>query len=112
MIDHRMQPNPGPHDCSPTCVVLQRDRLEIDYRFDYFMYGQFMKFVRPGARRLASTESGKLPTHVAFRNPDGSLVLVAANPESRDRDLTVSWSGLGFSATLSPRSVSTFRWSP
>ncbi|MHC4167588.1 MAG: glycoside hydrolase family 30 protein, partial [Planctomycetota bacterium] len=44
IIDDKAQPNPGPHDCSPTCIVLNRRTLELEYRFDYYMYGQFSKF--------------------------------------------------------------------
>lgn len=112
VIDHRGKPNPGPHDCSPTSIVLNRDTLALDYRFDYAMYGHFTKFVRPGAVRLASTESPQAPPNVAFRNPDGAFVLVAVNPEPRARDLSVSWRELGFQVPLAPRSVATFRWTP
>jgi len=112
VIDHRGKPNPGPHSCSPTCIVLNRDSLELNYRFDYFIYGQFMKFIRPGAVRIASTDEDGVPANVAFRNMDGSLVLVAANSGISPQDLAVSWKGRGFSATLAPKSVSTFRWSP
>jgi len=34
--------------------VLNSDTLELEYRFDYFMCGQFMKFIQREARRLAS----------------------------------------------------------
>jgi glucosylceramidase len=112
MIDHRLKPNPGPHECSPTCIVLNRDRLEPEYRFDYFMYGQFMRFIRPGAARLGAAETGNAPPHIAFRNADGSFVLVTTNPEPRSRELRVVWEEKTFAATLPAKSVSTFQWRP
>ena len=112
VIDHRRQPNPGPHPCSPTCIVLQRDTLDLEYRYDYFMYGQFMRFIQRDAVRIASSESAGLPPNVAFRNLDGSLILVVANPTDHTRELPVAWNGLRFHATLVPQSVATFRWRP
>ncbi len=112
LMDHRMKPNPGPHDCSPTCVVLDRGTLELDYRFDYYMYGHFCKFIRPGAVRIGSTTPSQQPANAAFRNPDGSLVLVAANPELRAREFSAAWNGRRFTAALAPKSVATFRWTP
>jgi len=38
IIDDKGQPNPGPHDCSPTCIVLDSNNLTLDYRFDYYTY--------------------------------------------------------------------------
>jgi O-glycosyl hydrolase len=112
LIDHQMKPNPGPHECSPTCMVLDRNTLKLTYRFDYYMYGHFTRFISPGAVRIGSTMPSKQPANVAFRNPDGSLVVIAANPETRTRGVSVAWNGLGFGATLAPKSVATFRWTP
>lgn len=112
LIDHRKQPNPGPHPCSLTAVVLHSDTLKTEYRFDYYMYGHFMKFIQPGAVRLDSTGSKDLPTHAAFRNRDGSIVLVAANSNTTPRILPVEWNRLAFAVTLAPKSVHTFRWRP
>lgn len=110
MIDHRGEPNPGPHDCSPTCIVLNSETLEVQYRFDFSMYGHFSKFVRPGAVRIASTEAGAALRTIAFRNPDGSIVLVAVNRDARPRDLALAWNGQYAAASLPPRSLATFRW--
>ncbi len=111
MIDHQGQPNvSGFHDCDPTIIVLNRDTLTPEYRADYYIYGQFMKFIRPGALRIASESPAKGPAHVAFRNPDGSLVLVLAHPGSSTRDVVVEWKGRTFTATLMAKSVATFRW--
>jgi hypothetical protein len=55
VIDDKGQSNPGLHDCSPTCIVLNRGKLTLDYRFDCYMYGQFMKFIRPGDHKLRIT---------------------------------------------------------
>jgi glucosylceramidase len=102
MIDHQGKPNvSGFHDCDPTIIVLNRDTLQTEYRADYYIYGQFMKFIAPGAVRIASSLPSKSPANVAFQNPDGSLVLVVAHPGSSARDVVVEWEGRNFTATLS-----------
>lgn len=112
MIDHKRKPNLGPHACSATCVVLNSETLELDYRFDYYMYGQFTKFIQPDAVRIASSESAELPPNVAFRNPNGTIVLVAANPGSNAREFAAAWNDRIFNASLAPKSVATFKWKP
>lgn len=79
VIDQNGRPNPGPHNCSPTCIVLDRDTLALDYRFDYYLYGQFMKFIRPGAVRIQSNVPLKSLPNVAVRNRDASIALVVTN---------------------------------
>jgi glucosylceramidase len=112
VIDHEAEPNPGPHDCSPTCIVLNSEALELTYRFDYYMYGQFTKFIRRGAVRIASTSSSKSLPNVAFRNPDTSIVLVIVNAERRSRDVAVRWNQRQLTVAVDPRAVATFLWKP
>lgn len=111
MIDHQGKPNvSGFHDCDPTIIVLDRDTLHPEYRADYYVYGQFMKFILPGAVRIKSSSPSAAPANVAFRNPDGSLVLVVANHDSSARKVGVQWKGSAFTAVLTAQSVATFRW--
>lgn len=111
MIDHQGKPNvSGFHDCDPTILVLNRDMLQLEYRADYYIYGQFMKFLPSGAVRVATSQSLGLPSNVAFKTPDGSLVLVVANFESKPREFAVGWGSNAFTAVLAEKSVATFRW--
>lgn len=109
MIDHQAEPNPGPHDCSPTCIVLKRDTLELEYRFDYYMYGHFMKFIRPGAVRIDSHPSTHSLPNVAFRNPDGSVVLVVVNSKRSKQKITIEWIHRYLAVELDAESIATFR---
>ena len=113
MIDHEGKPNvSGFHECDPTIIVLNRSTRQPEYRADYYIYGQFMKFVAAGSVRIGSSGPAGAPAHVAFRNPDGHLILVAANPGPRAAPLVVEWKGRTFAATLPAASVATFRWRP
>jgi hypothetical protein len=63
---------------------------------DYYYWSQFSKFVDPGAVRIASTDLGlgSIET-VAFRNPNGTIVLVALNSANSTnyRGHIVQWDG-------------------
>jgi glucosylceramidase len=110
IIDDKAQPNPGPHDCSPTCIVLNRRTLELEYRFDYYMYGQFSKFIRRGAVRIDSMPSSDSLPNVAFRNPDGTVALVVVNPTRRAKSFTVGWNKSHFASQLDAGSLATYLW--
>jgi len=87
-LDWQRKPNRGPHHASPTMIVLKEDNT-IEYRYDYYMYGQFMKFVKRGAYRISSTSGDRYFNNVAFLNPDGSIVLVIANAETQEKKVAV-----------------------
>jgi glucosylceramidase len=110
IIDHKAQPNPGPHDCSPTSIVLNSETLELEYRFDYYMYGQFTKFIKAGAVRINSNSSSKTLTNVAFKNPDNSLVLVVANAGRKKQAIDIVWKQRRVKTELDAQSIATFFW--
>ena len=134
MIDNHGKPNNGPFRASRTCIMLNSEELTVDYHFDYYMYGQFMKFVKRGAVRIHSDEWTEKPAvppfrkarrrrpggrssheaqqfaNVAFRNPDGTIVLIAANADSSAKQFKIVWNGLMIAPTLSGRSVATYVW--
>jgi len=110
IIDHKAQPNPGPHDCSPTCIVFNSETFELKYRFDYYMYGQFMKFIKAGAVRINSDSASKSLPNVAFMNPDDSLILIVVNDRRKKHVVTVTWKQWCFQVEIKAESIATFSW--
>ncbi|MCL4180244.1 MAG: glycosyl hydrolase [Verrucomicrobia bacterium] len=108
MLDEHRKPNNGPHNASATPIE-RLDDNSVRYNFDYYMYGQFMKFIPRGARRLAST-GPRHPAHLAFAKPDGGFVLVLANPTSRTLPVAAAFRSLLLADQLPPHSVSTYTW--
>jgi glucosylceramidase len=47
---------------------------------------------------------------VAFKNPDGSIVLVVANSDGNPREFAVDWHGATFATSIPAQSVATYRW--
>jgi glucosylceramidase len=108
----------GPHlgGCG-TCTGLITVQPDGTFTTDaeYYTIGHLSKFVKAGAVRIASTSFGNTAwngevTDVAFRNPDGSTVLVAHNENDAPRTFTVSMGGRSFDYTLPGGSVATFTW--
>ncbi len=113
-------PNAG-RECTAPVIVDTRRRT---YRLtsDYWALAQFSRFIRLGARRIASTTANPCPDgaaavlppcgleNVAFRNPDGSRVLVATGNDGRPHTLTVTERGRRFSYRIPDGAIATFVW--
>ncbi|MCC6233267.1 MAG: hypothetical protein IT580_11525 [Verrucomicrobiales bacterium] len=110
MLDEQGRPNNGPFPATHAILKLHSDTLRVEPLFEYFAYGQFMKFIRRGAVRLESSEGDRSLRNVVFRNPDGTLVLVAANTEARAKAVVVRWRGRGAQIPMDAKSVTTLRW--
>jgi glucosylceramidase len=104
----------GPHrgGCS-TCfgtVTIDQGTGAVAYNAEYYALGHASKFVRRGARRIASnTFAGGIET-VAFLNPDGGKALVVYNAGAGSATFRVRWTGQSFRYTLAGRAAATFTW--
>ena len=71
--------------------------------------------MRPGAQRIASTSFGTTGWNgavmdTAFRNPDGTIVLVAHNENDAPATFAVAQGGSSFDYTLPGGALATFVW--
>ncbi|MEV4641367.1 glycoside hydrolase family 30 beta sandwich domain-containing protein [Actinoplanes sp. NPDC049548] len=79
---------------------------------DYWALGHASKFVRPGARRIASSSLGAGDVQdVAFVNRDGSTALVAFNSATSAKTFQVQWGDKWFTYRLPAGAAATFTWS-
>ncbi len=69
---------------------------------EFYLMKHFSHFVKRGARYL-KLKGEYSSSSVAFKNPDGTLVLVCANPY--DEEITISFEGSSFA--LPPKSINT-----
>jgi glucosylceramidase len=80
---------------------------------DYYVIGQATKFVLPGAVRIASDEpAGTQLKDVAFRNPNGTVVLYTVNNGTASQDIRIGFHGKKLATTLPAGAVATFVWKP
>jgi glucosylceramidase len=80
---------------------------ELIYTNSYHYIGHFSKFVRPGAKKIASSPSRSALLSAAFVNPDGKVSVVVMNPG----DQKITWflwiAGNAAEVTSLPHSIQT-----
>lgn len=91
-------------------ITINTDTNSWDYNVDYYTLGHISKFVDPGAQRIDSTSLDNNIETVAFKNPDGSKVLVLANLVNEAQEVKVQWGEQSFRYTLLPESMATMTW--
>jgi glucosylceramidase len=108
----------GPHNggCG-TCTGLVTAHPDgtVTTDAEYYTIGHLSKFVRPGAKRIASTSFGTTGWNgqimdAAFRNPDGSTALVVHNQNDDPRTFAVKVGERTFEYTLPGGALATFTW--
>jgi glucosylceramidase len=77
---------------------------------EYYAIGQSSEFVQPGAVRIGSISFTNLLETTAYKNPDGTEVLLALNPATVPASFKVTEGGQYFTYTLPAQSVVTFEW--
>ena len=78
---------------------------------DYTALGHASKFVQAGARRIESKTFGQGSLEdVAFRNPDGSIVLLVLNSSDASMQFNVGWRGQFAQYKLGGGEAVTFVW--
>jgi glucosylceramidase len=78
---------------------------------DYYVIGQATRFVLPGAVRIASDEpAGTGLKDVAFRNPNGTVVLYTVNNGTASQDIRIAFHGKTVAAAIPAGAVATFVW--
>ena len=78
LLDERGGPNHVQNFCFAPVHADTRTG-EVIYTSSYYYIGHFSKFIRPGARRIASSPSRSSLLSTAFVNPDGKTIVVVMN---------------------------------
>ena len=87
-------------------VVIDTAKRTVTYNPQFYAFRHFSSFVRPGAVRVRT--GGAWGEQIAFRNPDGGVVLVVQNSASEPLRPTINLAGRTIRPTLPPHSWSTF----
>lgn len=104
----------GPHTpggCS-TCLgaITVSNSTTYSRNVSYYIVGQISKFVHTGAVRIASTSTNSGVSVSAFRNTDGSTVVLAYNGNSSSQILKITNGLSAFNYTIPASSAVTFVW--
>jgi glucosylceramidase len=80
---------------------------EITYVNSYYYIGHFSKFIRPGAKRVASSPSRSSLLSTSFINADGKVATVVMNKGETKVDYLLWVAGNAAAVTCPPRSIQT-----
>lgn len=131
-------PDNDPHTDNGGCSMCQGavtiDGNESSFNLAYYVVAHASKFVRPGSVRIASTAPGDrsmqlcedeqrpgvfranvvahtdVPANVAFRTPDGRIVLVVSNDSWSRRTVNIQYEGRFATLDLEPGATATYVW--
>lgn len=109
-----LDPAHGPHlggcgDCRGV-VTIDPTSGAVTRNLEYYVLGHASRFVRPGAVRIDSGPPLAGIGHAAFRNPDGSLVLLARNGGKSAQTLAIAVAGRAWPLTMPAGEIITLIW--
>lgn len=102
----------GPHTnggCSTCQGALTISGSNISRNVSYYIIAHASKFVRPGAVRIGSSDLTTLP-NVAFKNTDGSKVLIVQNTTSNNLTFNITFNQKIVTSTLPGGAAATYVW--
>lgn len=79
--------NGGPNHVGNFCFAPLHADLktgELIYTPSYYYIGHFSKFIKPGAKRIASAASRSQLLTTSFANPDGQIITVVMNQSDKE----------------------------
>ena len=80
---------------------------ELTFTNSYYYIGHFSKFIRPGAKRIASVSSSNSLLTTAFKNTDGSMAIVVMNSSDKNLDFSISMQSKAAYLKALPHSIQT-----
>lgn len=103
--------NYGPHTTGgcTTCLGAVTISPGITRNVSYYIIAHASKFVRPGAVRIASDQQNSL-LNVAFKNTDGSKVLIVLNTASGTQSFNIKFNSKMVNTSLDGGAVATYVW--
>ncbi|MGI4792314.1 MAG: glycoside hydrolase family 30 protein [Janthinobacterium lividum] len=111
IVNQQGGPNHVGNYCSAP-IIANTDTGTLHYSASYYVMGQFSKFIRPGARRIADTSNDDGLQSVAFINPDNTIAVVVLNLSDQARDYYIWIAGRAVAANSPAHSIETASLKP
>ncbi|GET28010.1 glycoside hydrolase family 30 beta sandwich domain-containing protein [Prolixibacter sp. SD074] len=106
--DSNLQPHTD-GGCSQCLGALTIDGDKVTRNPAYYIIAHASRFVRPGSVRISTNQPDNLP-NVAFRTPDGSIVLIVLNDASVTQAFNMKPGDETVTSTLGGGAVGTYVW--
>ncbi len=100
----------GPNHVGNFCfapIIGNTKTGELIYTNEYYYIGHFSKFIKPGAKRIVAAASRSQLITTAFKNPDGSVVVIVMNESNTKTPFYLWINSKAAAATALPHSIST-----
>lgn len=101
----------GPNHVGNFCfapIHMDSKSGKLIYTNAYYYLGHFSKFIRPGAKRIASVSNRDKLQTTAFVNADGKIAVVVLNLGDEKVDFKLWMDGMAAPAVSLPHSINTF----
>jgi glucosylceramidase len=131
--DPENRPHTGNGGCSMCQGAITIDKDTVSLNLAYYTIAHASKFVRPGSVRIASTNrrdpavvltedeerpglkrmeaiEAQVPANVAFRTPEGRIVLIVANDAQSAASFAIQYLGQSAAVRLAPGAAATYVW--
>lgn len=101
----------GPNHVGNFCLAPIHADLktgDLVYTNSYYYIGHLSKFIRPGAKRVLCSKNDDDLSTTAFKNTDGSVVVVVLNATTKAKTFDIWLNGEAVHTALKPSSIYTF----
>lgn len=88
-------------------VVVDTDKKDYRFTYEYYVMKHASHYVLPGAKKLETT--GAYKDILAFKNPDGSVIIIVANQNDENRNIAIKIGEHTISPELKANSINTFK---
>ena len=106
LLDERGGPNHVDNFCFAPVHADTRTG-ELTYLSSYYYIGHFSKFIKPGAKRIASSPSRSQLLSIAFLNPDGTVAAIVMNQSEKEAAYWLWIDGAAVEVNSLPHSIQT-----
>jgi glucosylceramidase len=87
-------------------ITIDKFTKEVRYNPEFFVMKHFSYFIQPGAKRIEI--QGEIGLHLAFQNPDGSVVVIIGNQTDKKQVTNLKVKEKYSEVEIPPHSVNTF----
>ncbi|MFI2857675.1 glycoside hydrolase family 30 beta sandwich domain-containing protein [Paenibacillus sp. JSM ZJ436] len=92
-------------------ITIRSDATDnVTYNPQYYGLGHSSKFVNPGAQRIQSNTFQDQMESVAYRNTDGSMVMIVSNRLASAKTVKIKWGTQSFTYQMPAEGAVTFKW--
>ena len=81
---------------------------QLIYMNSYYYIGHFSKFIKTGAKRIIASPTRSQLLTTAFKNPDGTIVVVVMNDKNMNTPFNLWINGKAAKANALPHSINTY----